>query len=151
MKAQSIIQRDSILAELEIHNIQAITTPRDMSRKVTENTVDLSLSGYSVFFDGFSIYVQEEDKAKADEIISRFLKETSNTKVEPTDEVPHLRRFFFCSIFSLMVPVIMNIYAAYHLYMAFKKHEPIKNPIQFVIGLLLFLVMPILVASYIFD
>ncbi len=97
--------------------------------------MDLALGGYSVFFDGFPIYVNAADKEKAELLIHQLLKSTQNNEVESGEVSPHLRRFFLCSLFSLILPVIMHIFGAYHLYLAFKKQERINNPMQFIVGL----------------
>jgi hypothetical protein len=150
LKAKSIIQRDAILSELESQGINAFASPRDMSRKIADHTVDLALEGYSVFFDGFPIYVNELDKAAADEIANRLLRETQQTPMVSSDESPHLRRFFFCAIFSLMLPAVMHVFGAYHLYRAFKTGEKIR-PLQFTVGLLLFLLMPFMGLIYLLQ
>ncbi len=131
--AQGIIERDALLSALASEGINAFSPPRDMSRKVTENTVDLALEGYSSFFDGFVIYISVADAEKAKSIIRSTLQSAEETA---TDDIgtSHFHRFVFCSLFSVLLPLLMNIVAAYHFIAMIKKKEPVR-PLLFVVGI----------------
>jgi hypothetical protein len=54
------------------------------------------------------------------------------------EESRHLKKFFFCSLLGLVVPIAMQLAALYHLYYAIKKREKIM-PMQLIFSLLLFI------------
>jgi hypothetical protein len=139
-KAESIIQREALLNELAQSGIEAITSPRDMSRKISDSTVDLALEGYSAIFDGCPLLVRRQDQAAASEVIKGFLRRIQIQPVEMAYEPsPHFRRFFFCSLFGLSLPVIMHLAGGYQLFMALKNKEKIR-PFYFSVSLVLFAV-----------
>lgn len=147
-KAESIIQREAILSELSAAGIESLTSPRDMSRKVSENTVDLGLNGYSVFFDGFPIYVRPEDLERAKSLLATIL---SGAKAEPSSiESPHFKKFYFCVVFTFMLPVVLHLLAAFHLYKALKNGEKIE-PAKFTISMIIYFVLPICLLYYFFQ
>lgn len=122
VSARSIIERDAIVASLKAEGIEVVTPPRDMSRKITENTTDLALDGYSVFFDGFDILIEDQDEAKARTMLAKFSRD-HQAPVVSTERSPHWQRFYYSSIFSLMFPLLLNMAALYHLYKAIQKGE----------------------------
>jgi len=122
VSAQSMIERDAMIARLKSEGIEVVTPPRDMSRKVTENTTDLALDGYSMFFDGFDILVDDEDEVRARQLLADFAKE-HQAPAPSTEPSPHWQRFYYSSIFSLLFPVLLNVAALYHLVKAVQKGE----------------------------
>ncbi len=147
LKAQSMIQREAILAALAEGNIETATSPRDMSRKVADDTVDLALEGYSVFFDGFPIYVREKDVPAAQDIVNRLMAQAEMAGREKPleEESPHFRKFFFCTLFTFIVPGVLHVAGMYHLYMAFKNGERVP-----LVKLVLFLAIYLLIPSVLY-
>ncbi len=139
-KAQSIIQRDSLTNELAQAGIEVTTAPRDMSRKVADDTIDLALEGYSAMFDGFAMYVKNRDKSQAEAIIHKFLAAADATGRELAVEAKpnHMRKYLFCALFSIMLPGLMHIFGIYHLSAAVRKGERIQ-PLMFIAGTLLYI------------
>jgi hypothetical protein len=93
--AQSIIERDAIIAALTAQQIECISPERTISRKVTENTVDMAYGGYSAFFDGFQIMVAQKDAEKAKAIIQQIIqsaKEYESTAQRSTTEINKMSR-----------------------------------------------------------
>ena len=136
--AKSIIERDALSAFLKKNCIPVQSPARDLSRKYTEDSLDLSLGGYSLFFDGFKIFVPEEQEAFALEYIDEFKKgfkessqlsenTSSDTKTQPEYSTRYAKKFYYCSLISIMIPIIPLFYGLYFLYKA-KKY---KNKFNF--------------------
>ena len=123
-KADSIVQRDALQARLAAARISSESPDRDMSRKIIDSTVDLSLEGYSALFDGFDIYVEEADTAAADRVVREFLSDVQSANLADQRPVPHWQRFYFCSIFSFLFPILMPVLATYHLVKALRSGVP---------------------------
>lgn len=137
-KAQSIIQREALVSALAEENVEATTAHRHMSNRVADGTIDLALEGYSAVFDGFPIFVKERDRVPAQRVIREFLERTGSTEVaERTDASPHLTKFFFCSIFTIILPGIFHVVGAYHLFKGVQAREKISL-IRLVAALALF-------------
>jgi hypothetical protein len=127
IRAESVIQRDSLLAAFHEAGIEALSPPRDVSRKLTDSMVDYAYGGYSAIFDGFAIQVPEEQWEEARQIVDQVLKQARSF-----DEVPHeasnsLKKFYFCCFFVLLAPLVMNIVAFYHLYKAYQHNEKLAR------------------------
>lgn len=125
-KADSIIQRDALLSALHNNGITAQSPPRDLSRKFTDTTVDISYEGYSVFFDGFDIQVPDQDLEKAQEIISQFLRQTNVGLAQEKTPPRYLQKFYFCSLFSGVLPILFHILALYYLFLGLKSGEKLS-------------------------
>ena len=119
-----------------------------MSRKFTDETVDLSLEGFSVTFDGFPIFVKHRDRVAAEGII-RILLESAGVlipeqghtgvtiPITSAEESPHFKKFLFCSLFAGGLPFVLHLAALYHLYLSFNKQEKLR-PVYLLTGLLFF-------------
>ena len=141
-KAESIIQREALLALLADNEIATISPPRDLSRKIADDTVDLSYEGYSAIFDGFAIYVSADQKDRALKLIQDYLTQiqaTHRREAEPPSVTYHLDRFRSCAMFGLIIPFVFTIGGAYHLIKAHEKGEPLRG-FGFYSSLLLYLV-----------
>ena len=79
-RAQSIIEREAILAALREVELDPISPERTMSRKVTENTLDLSLEGYSLMFDGFKILVPLHQERQGRQVVEEVLRRAAETE-----------------------------------------------------------------------
>jgi hypothetical protein len=124
MRAESIIQRDAIIAALATAGINAFAETRDISRKITDNTVDLAYEGYSAVFDGFTIQVNEADFDRAKKIADDVVKKAHDSKSDAgLSEGSAMRRFYFCSLFAVMIPVIFHGLAIYHLVDGLRRGE----------------------------
>jgi len=119
-KAKSMIERDALRARLHGAAIASDAPERSVSRKVTNETVDLSLGAVSLWFDGFAVLVPEEDMARAQEVLDAFLLEMQATKTPPATHWP---RAYSCAIFSILIPVIFNLLAVYHAVRAWRAGE----------------------------
>ena len=122
-KAGSIIERDALLEALRVRGIKAVSPARDMSRKFTPNTVDLSLEGYSAIFDGFSIYVPSRHLEEARHIAQELDQRVRGAQQADKREPDHVQRFFLSCIFSFFVPLVFHITALYHFRQALKKNQ----------------------------
>lgn len=131
-RAESIIQRDAILAALHAEGINAHSPDRAISRKTTANTVDLAYEGYSALFEGFEIQVHESDLVAAKKVVeslltrARLATEQIDAAADP-DSSRSLRKFYFCALFSLGLPGVMHAMAIYHLLQAQKKGEKMSG------------------------
>lgn len=123
VKAGSMIQREALLARLREAGIEPLSPPRDVSNKLADSTVDLALDGTAIFFDGFAIYVQDEQLEEAREVLARFDREHKISVAEAQPERKPWKRYYFCSLFSLMFPVLMTALATYHLIRAVNSGE----------------------------
>lgn len=131
--AASILERDALLNELRESDIEVFTGPNDISRKITNETVDLSYEGYSAIFNGFPIFVLEKDESRAKAIVERFLAKAKS--VEPS-ATSYYRKFFMCSIYSFGFPVLMHILGIYHLVKAVQGKEKIRPGLLVISALL---------------
>lgn len=125
--ASSIIERDAVLAYLRENLITAESPARDMSRKYTETTVDLSLGGYSTFFDGFKIFVQEQQHKDALKVLDKFMLEQKQEVVESEPAtVSYINKFYFFGMASFFVPIVPIFFGIYFLRKGIKAKEKIK-------------------------
>lgn len=124
VKAESIIQRDAILAALKSQGIEPQSAPRDISRKIADTTVDLSFEGFSAVFDGFAIYVDEEKLQEAEKIAKAIVRTAQKTKDDPgLAQGGSMRRFYFCCLFTITIPILFHGLALYHLYKGLRNKE----------------------------
>src|SRR6185312_9224575 len=124
VKAESIIQRDAIMAALENAQIPAVTPPRDISRKIADTTVDLAYEGYSAVFDGFLIQVEEKDLERACAVAEEVVRAARSASSLATDEKSWMARFYFCSLFAMGFSVLMHVVALGCLVKALRRREP---------------------------
>lgn len=138
MRAESIIQRDAILSALAAEGINAFSETRDISRKITDTTVDLSYEGYSAIFEGFTIQVNIADFDRARAVAEGVIKraQSADRKME---EGSSLRRFYFCCLFTVFLPVIFHGLALYHLARGLQRREP-PEPVYAAMSLVIFAV-----------
>jgi len=137
--AQSIIERDAFLAALDASDIDYLSPNRDMSRKFTETTVDLSLGGYSTFFDGFKIFVEESEKKKAEDVLNDFLAtRKEEMSVEPSEK-QYLNKFYFLSVACFFIPIVPLFFGLYFLKKGLRNGEKKKNS-YFYFSILLYFV-----------
>ena len=122
--AQSIIERDALIQYLADHSIDAFSPSRDISRKFTENTVDLAFEGYSAIFDGFKIFVSPGQKEDALNLLKEF--QSTHQEFSSLTEKSSFQTFSYCSIFSMILPFLMHFYGAINLAKAFRKKERIR-------------------------
>src|SRR5665213_417616 len=120
--ACSILERDALQARLEAAGIASVSPARDMSRKVTNETTDMALNGYSILFDGFAVMIEDADEVRAQQVVSEFKKEF-DVPAPSSETSPHWRKFYFSSVFSILLPLLMNGVALYHLFKAMKNRE----------------------------
>lgn len=139
-KAESIIEREALLSLLQAEGLEAITTPRDISRKISSNTVDLAYEGYSAIFDGFPIYVRESDLKEAQEKIRNFLFKVRNSESSPQEKASrsNFSIFYYCSIFSLFLPIILHFVGFFYLRKGFKQGEKL-NLLYFVSAVVVYI------------
>ncbi len=127
IRAESLIQRDALINALREQGIEAVTGERDISRKYADETVDLAYGGISAVFEGFSIWVPEAELSRAQGIVAEVMESVrSASSAEPLPPESHMRRFFFCTLMSIVFPVVMNILALGHLIRGLRAGESIK-------------------------
>lgn len=137
LQAESIIQRDAILSALKENGIEAISAPRDISRKIADSTVDLAYEGYSALFDGFAIQVAAQDFDRARQIADGILQKAEAVE-KASPPTGSMRRFYFCCLFCVSMPVLFHGLALYHLLNGLKNGEKF-HPIFGTMSLLVFL------------
>ena len=123
-KAGGMVERDALIARLRSLGIDALTPERDVSRKVTDSTIDLSLGGYSAVADGFAIFVPEEQFDTAETALGEFLRQA---RANPAADINYWQKYYACALFSLTLPFVMNIFATYHLIKAIRTQGPPTN------------------------
>ena len=131
--APDIFTRDSILALLAENNIPTYN-PNDSINIIYPNMPNLYFGGASAIHEGFRILVAEADAEKAEELIKNWLeqfnKETHlniiplQNSEEQTNK--NLRRFYYLSMTSLLLPGILIPIAIYFFIEAIKNKEKIK-------------------------
>lgn len=136
--SNSIIERDALMECLSSNDIESFSPARDMSRKYTPNTVDLSLGGYSVFFDGFKIFVKEKDSAKAAHIIEKYIGDVEEG-TEPKS-TSYLNKFYYLSIANFFIPIIPAFLGAWYLYLGLKNKEKL-NMVYFCFSFFCYLIV----------
>jgi hypothetical protein len=134
VKAESHIERGALINELEEKGLHPVSAERDISRKTTSTTLDLSFEGYSAFFDGFSIYIPINEKAQADLIVNEMRTRVQKDKTPANPN--YLLKFYFMAMFGLAFPGISQIPGFYFLYKGLRANEKIK-PVIFMTSLLL--------------
>ena len=144
-RAPNMIERDAILSQLTEAGIEAITTPRDMSRQVSEGTLDLGLEGYSTFFDGFPIYVKEEDQEAAEGILLEAIRSHVEFQVEEPAAPNHWHRFYFSALGCLIVPGLMHALAIWHYMKARRSSTPPRKLFLMFSWVLYLVTLPLLV------
>ena len=124
MQAESIIQRDAVMSALQAAGINAFAENRDISRKIADTTVDLAYEGYSAVFDGFTIQVNEADFDQAKKIADEVVERARAAKPDASlSEGSAMRRFYFCSLFTLIFPVLFHGLAVFHFVDGIRKGE----------------------------
>lgn len=122
-RAQSVIERDALMAFLKEEGIVSYTGQRDVIVNLTDH-VNLGLEGYSATFEGYRIYVAQENASVARQLIHRqTMKVRNTTPEERIDENAEMKKFISGSVFSLMLPGIMNVVALYWLIRALQKKQ----------------------------
>ena len=137
-EAQSIIERDALIEVLKNSDIDSVTSERDVSRKISNGTVDLSLGGYSAVSGGFPIYVDPDSSTQAKEILKNFLRNIKLVEQSEETGTDHFSKFAKCAVFTLFIPVIFHFIGIYHLWMGFKNQEKVKGK-SFYIALIFFI------------
>ena len=121
LKAQTVVEKEGIKARLESEGITCFTETRDMIVNL-DNGPNLSLGGYSAFFDGYKVFVKKEDVTRAKTIVSALEK----SRVDEKETPDYAKKFMMSCLLSFTLPVIMNILAIYHFVMARKNHQKIR-------------------------
>lgn len=122
--ADSIIQRDALMALLREAGIDSESPARDLSRQLTSNSIDIAYEGYSaVKKDIFPILVDERKKEEARRLID---KELARVESEPSVEVSHLYRFRAACLYTIVLPVVFHIVAVMNLIRHYKSGEAEK-------------------------
>lgn len=125
-KAQTIIEREALIHELSEAGIEVVTPPRDVSRQVSEASIDLSLGGYSTFFDGFSIYVPADNATEAKKVLSKFLLKAQQFQLQNDTKKSSLspwQSFYANAGWTLVLPVIMHYFASIALFKAIRSGQ----------------------------
>ena len=148
-KAESILQREALVAFLRENGIEPLTPPKDVTRKIADTTVDLAYGGYSAVSEGLPIYVLEEEKEQAQALITDFLTQISKNEVASAKvkEINHWNRFYHCSLFTMVLPGLMHLLALYHVFCAIRSGAPVQL-VRLVSALFVFVATAFLVFSY---
>jgi hypothetical protein len=132
VRADSIIQKEALLAALREENIDVRAPEMTLNRSVTDTTLDLALGGYSAVHErGFPIFVREVHQDRAKKIIDQVIKEYHNQ--EPARLPMSLNKFYVCSLYSIALPGLMHLLGLYHLVRYFKTKEQDRENINWVL------------------
>ncbi len=130
-----MIERDGLLNYLQSNGIEAVSPPRDLSRKISATTVDLAYGGYSAVFEGFAIFVKPEQLAEAQELVKTFeAKMRFNPDPRPVD---YAHKFYLSCLFTVIFPGFLHVMALYHLRRAIQ-HKAQFNKLKLTFSLILF-------------
>lgn len=135
-RAPSMMERDAILNQLHENGIEALSTERDVSRKVTNSTIDLAFEGYSATMGGFPITVMKNDEEAAKKIIQDFIRKINVGPASPPS-YSHLRKFYISSIYSTMLPLAFHALGIYHLFKGLRAGEKVRT-LHFIGAMLLY-------------
>ena len=114
IKAADLIQRDSLVHRLGEEQIEVMTPPRDMIVDVGGGP-NLTLGGYSAFFDGYTVLVQKKDLLRAQKIVKEF----EPVHLQKSTETPdYMSKYYYSSILTVLAPVVLHFTSFYHLYKA---------------------------------
>ncbi|MBX3032458.1 MAG: hypothetical protein KF865_00940 [Bdellovibrionaceae bacterium] len=116
---QSLIERDAFVARLRSLGVPCDAPGRDMIVNLTDQP-NLSLGVYSALFDGYAVFVPAAAEARARSELANFRRESQlhvvvEKPVESGVDAPGAR-FLRCTLWSLVVPVVMNLMALYWLF-----------------------------------
>jgi hypothetical protein len=118
-KVPDLIMRGALINQLGEVGIEVYAPDRDAIVNVSSSP-NLSLEGYSALFDGYAVYVPASRMGEAKEILSKVESQTYGV---PEGEVDHAKKFYFASIMSFIVPVVLHVMAIYHLSQALRKKQ----------------------------
>jgi hypothetical protein len=156
LRAESIIQRDAILAALDDVDCDYVVVPRDISRKMFDGSVDLAYGGVSAVFDGFPIMVRAKDLDRARAVAKRVLdsadaleadlaksdtgmKSTPRPRRREPSVSPYFNRYYRCALYSLIVPGVFHLVGFWSLLRAIQNRE-IYQPRKMMVALLVYAV-----------
>ncbi len=148
--AQSVIERDAMMAALQAAGIESEATKKDMHNRVTSNMVDAGFEGLvSISFRGFPLEVAAADLPRAQEVVALALKkfETSE-ELLPSNGEKHLTKYLQCCLFAFFVPVLFHALALYHLVKAIQAKTPIWS-MKFILATVIWL-LSVSIMSWVF-
>jgi hypothetical protein len=137
------VQKEALLHFLGIEGIEAFSPDRDAITQLG-NEPQLSLGGYSTFFDGYAIYVSPKDWQKATPILEKFTAISTQKSQEPVD---YLRQFQVCAIFSILIPFVFHALGAYYLWCATKNGQ-FQWSVRTILSLLIYLATLVVVIVF---
>lgn len=117
-KIPNLVMRGALEARFAEAQVETYLPERDAISQVGD-TPNLSLGGYSAFFEGYDVYVRRDQLAQAQTILAEFEK-TAYSKPDDKPLVDYLTKFYLASYVSIVLPVLFHIVAFYNLYMAYK-------------------------------
>ena len=121
-KVPDLIMRGALINQLGEVGIEAYAPDRDAIVNVT-STTNLSLEGYSALFDGYAVYVPATRMPEAKDILQKVVDQHY---AKTHTEVDHAKKFYFASLMSFIVPVVLHVMALYHLGQAIRKKQKLK-------------------------
>lgn len=122
-RIQTIIEREALAHFFAEEKIFCELPERTMINKMDDQP-DFSLMGYSVLFDGYPVLVEEESLPAAKAALAKFQeRHRLQLLVQDPEESgialngEHLdregRRFFQCTFWSVVIPIVFNFAALY--------------------------------------
>ena len=121
-RVPNVIERDALIHALRDGGVGAITPDRDVIVNLA-NEPNLSLEGASVLFEGYDICVPEEQWSAAQSLLTDFRRRHDVRPVISESEADAERtvdkagsRFIACSLWSMLLPIVMNVAAIYWLF-----------------------------------
>jgi hypothetical protein len=121
-KVPDLVMRGALIIRLGEVGIEVYAPERDAIVNVSSSP-NLSLEGYSALFDGYSVYVPATRMGEAKEILIKVEEQAYGPAIGETD---HAKKFYFASVMSFIVPVILHFVALYHLFLALKKGQRLR-------------------------
>ncbi|MFN8847813.1 MAG: hypothetical protein ACK5V3_15305 [Bdellovibrionales bacterium] len=127
------VQKQALIHFLGQEGIESFSPDRDAITQLA-NEPQLSLGGYSTFFDGYPVYVNPKDWHQANLILEK-MRAIPNEKSESTTD--YLRSFQVSAFFSVLMPFVFHAIGFYYLVKAIKAHQFQWN-VRTVFSLLIF-------------
>jgi len=110
-KVSNHIERGALIARLGESQIEVYAPDRDAIVNVGSEP-NLSLEGYSVLFDGYSVFVPKSQLAEAQRILEALRAEVAAPS-EPVATNP-AEKFYFAALWTWLVPGIFHAVALFH-------------------------------------
>lgn len=140
-RVPTLIMRGALVSRLGEAHIEVYVPERDMITQVSDMP-NLSLEGYTALFEGYSVYVQRSDLAKAQEVLKDFEK-LAWSQANESPGIDHLSKFYLAALTTWIFPVALHLVALYHFGKALR-----QRPLRISWGRMVFAWLVFLCSAY---